>query len=79
MPKIDNLFIVQGEYINKEYDINGNKVKLFDDNANYWGTQVPKQGAEERFFGVACDEKTIVVSEYGKDCADLELVMIKRR
>lgn len=30
---------------------NGNKVKLLDDNATYWGNQVEKQGANGRCFG----------------------------
>ena len=59
--------------------MNGNIVKLLDDNASYWGTQVEKQGAPGRCFGIACDEHYIVVSEYGQDGANAELVIFKRR
>ncbi len=79
MPKINNLFILQGSFVNMEYTLNGNHIKLLDDNAVYWGTQVEKQGVEGRCFGIACDEHYILVSEYGKDGADAELVMLKRR
>ena len=79
MPKIDNLFVLQGAFINQEYKINGNSVKFLDDNASYWGNQVEKKGAEGRCFGIACDERYILVSEYGKNGADAELVVIKKR
>ena len=46
MPKIDNLFVLQGSFINQEYKINGHSVKLLDDNASYWGNQVEKLGSE---------------------------------
>ena len=79
MPKIDNLFSLTGSFINQEYKLNGNTIKLFDDNASYWGNQVEKQGTQGRCFGIACDEHYIVVSEYGKDGVDAEIVMVKRR
>ncbi len=79
MPKIDNLFSLTGSFINQEYNFNGNMIKLFDDKANYWGNQVEKQGVEGRCFGIACDERYILVSEYGKDGVDAEIVMVKRR
>lgn len=79
MPKIDNLFSLTGSFINQEYKLNGNTIKLFDDNASYWGNQVEKQGAQGRCFGIACDEHYIIVSEYGKDGVDAEIVMVKRR
>ncbi len=77
MPRIDNLFVLQGSFINQTYHINGNAVKLLDDNASYWGTQVEK--GDGRCFGVACDEDYILVCEYGKDGADAEIVVFKRR
>ena len=77
MPQIDNLFVLQGSFVNMEYTINGNSVKLLDDNAIYWGTQVEK--TDGRCYGIACDEHYILISEYGKDGKDAELVMLKRR
>ena len=79
MPKIDNLFILQGSFINQTYQINGNSIKLLDDNASYWGNQVEKPGTEERCYGIACDEHYIFVCEYGKNGADAEIVMLKKR
>ena len=77
MPHIDNLFVLQGSFVNMEYTINGNKVKLLDDNATYWGNQVEK--GDGRCFGIACDERHILVSEYGKGGADAEIVVFKKR
>ena len=79
MPKISNLFGLQGSFINMAYQINGNSVKFLDDKASYWGNQVEKLGVEGRCFGIACDDHYILVSEYGKDGADAEIVILKRR
>ena len=77
MPKITNLFVLQGSFVNMSYAVNGNNVKFLDDSASYWGTQVEK--GDGRCFGIACDEHYILVSEYGKDGTDAELVMLKSR
>jgi len=79
LPKIDDLSVLQGSFINMEYTINGNVVKLLDDNNTYWGTQVENPAAEGRCFGIACDERHILVCEYGKDGSGAEIVMLKRR
>lgn len=74
---IDNLYVLQGSFINQPYNINGNEVKLLDDNATYWGNQIMKN--DSRCYGIACCEKYILVSEYGKDGADVELIVLKKR
>ena len=76
---IENLFVLQGSFINKEYNLHGNSMFLLDNNATYWGTQVEKPDTEGRCFGIACDEKYILVSEYGKDGSNPEIVMLKKR
>lgn len=74
---IDNLYVLQGAFINQPYTINGNNVKLLDDNVSYWGNQIMKD--DDRCYGIACCEQYILVSEYGKDGADAELVILKKR
>lgn len=74
---IDNLYVLQGSFINQPYNINGNEVKLLDDNATYWGNQIQK--SDGQCYGVACDERYILVSEYGKDGSDPRIVVFKRR
>ena len=76
---IENLFVLQGSFINQEYKLNGNSLFLLDNNATYWGTQVEKPNAEGRCYGIACDEKYILVSEYGKDGSNPEIVVLKKR
>ncbi len=75
--RVENLYVLQGSFINQSYSINGNEVKLLDDNAIYWGNQVMK--SDNRCYGIACCQRFILVSEYGKDGTDAELVMLKRR
>ncbi len=74
---ITNLYVLQGSFINQAYNLNGNNIKVLDDNASYWGNQVQK--SDGRCYGIACDEKYILVSEYGKDGADPEIVVLIRR
>ena len=79
LPEIDNLFVLQGSFVNEEFRINGNSVRLLNDKAFYWGTQVPHPTAADRCFGIACDERYILVCEYGINGADAEIVLLKRR
>jgi len=88
LPQIDNLFVLQGSFVNMTYPINGNMVKLLDDNATYWGTQIERlrvgdgtSGMKDdgRCYGIACDEHYILVSEYGQDGTDAEIVVLKKR
>ena len=79
LPKITNLFVLQGSFINLEYEIHGQHIRLLDDNASYWGTQVEKPGSDGRCFGIACDEQIILVSEYIKDGKDARIVLYKSR
>lgn len=79
MPKIHNLSVLQGSFINLEYTINGNKIKFLDDNATYWGNQVEKPDEKGRCFGIACDERHILISEYSEDCTNPELLFFTRR
>ena len=79
MPVIDNLFVLQGSFINLEYKMNGNTFFVLDKDKSYWGTQVEKLNSNGRCYGIACDEKYILVSEYGRDGADAEIVVLKRR
>lgn len=74
---LTNLYVLQGAFVNQAYSVNGNEVKLLDDNAMYWGNQVVKD--DGRCYGIACDETHILVSEYGADGANPEIVVFKRR
>lgn len=75
--QVDNLFVLQGSHINLPYTINGNTTKLLDDNATYWGTLVPKNDGQ--YYGIACCDNFILVSEYGNGGSDAEIVVLKKR
>ncbi len=79
MPKIDNLFVLSGSFINQAYNINGNNIKVLDDKASYWGNQLEKPGSPGRCLGIAADEHYILVSEYSQGGQDAEIVLLKKR
>lgn len=79
MPEVTDLAALAGSFINLEYGFpGGQKAKLWDDSRVYLGWQLPKQGSE-RCYGLAADERYLMVSEYGEDGKDPELVVFKRR
>lgn len=83
MPKITELTPLNGAFVNLAYPMpNGKSVKLLDDNAVYLGTQVRCEfddGEGEKCFGLVAGMDFLMVSEYGKNCSNPELVVFTRR
>lgn len=80
MPEIDELYALIGNYVNLEYPLPGGKtVKFLDDSSIYLGNQVECESVEGRCYGLLADERFLLVSEYGIDGADPEIVMYVRR
>ena len=76
---LTDLNLLNGSYINLEYTLpNGQKVKLLEDDKMYLGNEIEVEG-KERCYGVAADEKYLLVCEYGCNGADPEIVVYKRR
>lgn len=76
---VSDMNLLFGAYVNLEYTLpNGQKVKLLDDKKVYLGNQVEQPG-KERCFGVAADEKNLLVCEYGCNGADPEILIYKKR
>lgn len=76
---ITDLNLLNGFYVNLEYPLcNGGSVKLLQDNNIYWGNQIEIPGSE-RCYGIVADDKMLLVSEYGCNGADPEIVLYKRR
>ncbi len=76
---VTDLNLLNGFYINLEYQLpNGQKVKLLEDNHVYLGNQIEIPGSE-RCYGIAADNKYLLVCEYGCHGADPEIVLYKRR
>lgn len=83
MPEITQLYCLPGFFINLEYSTPGGKVKLLDDTCIYLGAQVEPtfamgEGAE-RCYGIAAGLDFLLVSEYGRDGTDPEIVVYRRR
>jgi len=80
MPRVEKLNALVGGYINLEYRLpNGQTVKFLDDNATYLGNQLACEFGGERCFGIAANMDFLLVCTYGKDGADPELVVYKKR
>ena len=83
MPLITELLPLNGAFVNLAYPMpNGVSYKLLDDDAIYLGTQVEclfDDGSTGRCFGVVAAPDFLLVSEYGANGFDPQLVVYKRR
>lgn len=78
MDKVTSLNNIKGSFANLEYSLpSGQKVKFWDNNKIYFGTQLHKADSD-RCYGILADEKYLMVSEYGADGADAEIVVFMR-
>lgn len=78
MEEVTDLNALKGSFINIEYTLpNGERIKLWDDNKIYLGNQLHKKDSE-RCYGIAADEKYLMVAEYGDYGTDAEIVVFKR-
>ncbi|MBQ9472518.1 MAG: DNA-binding protein, partial [Ruminococcus sp.] len=73
-----------GKFVNLEYRLpNGMRVKFLDDETTYLGAQLESEFDEhacsDRCFGVLAGTDFILISTYGADGADPELVLYKKR
>lgn len=80
LPKVESLNALVGQYVNLEYRLpNGSAVKFLDDRTTYLGNQLECAFGGERCFGVLANMDFILIATYGKDGADPELVLYKKR
>jgi len=80
LPKVENLNVLSGEYINLEYRLpNGEKVKFLDDHATYLGNQLACEFGGDRCFGIAANMQFLLVCTYEENGANPELVFYKQR
>lgn len=78
MDPVSTLYALKGAYINLPYTLPGGQNACFwDDNAIYLGNQVFKRGSD-RCYGLAANERYLMVCEYGADGRDAEIVVYKR-
>ena len=80
MPKVEKLNALVGGYVNLAYPLpSGASVKFLNDGTTYLGTQLEPEFGGDRCFGVLANMDFILVSTYGADGADPELVLYKKR
>ena len=80
LPKIENLNVLPGSFVNLEYRLpNGDMVKFLDDKASYLGSQLECEFGGDRCFGIVANMDFLLVCTYGENGANPELVMYKKR
>ena len=80
MPRLEKLNALVGKYVNLAYRLpNGESVRFLDGRTTYLGNQLEPEFGGERCFGVVANMDFILISTYGKDGADPELVLYKKR
>lgn len=77
--QVEDLELLNGFYINLEYPLpNGQSVKLLEDDQIYLGNQIEIPG-NDRCYGIAADDKYLLVCQYGCGGADPEIIVYKKR
>ena len=80
MPKLEKLNALVGSYVNLAYPLPGGlSVKFLDDRATYLGNQLEAEDGSGRCFGVLANMEFILISSYGCEGADPELLLYKKR
>lgn len=75
---VEELYLLSGAYVNLEYPLpNGTGVTFLNGQDVYLGNQI-EQANSERCYGVVANEAFILVSEYGCNGADPEIVLYKK-
>lgn len=79
MEEVTGLNTLPGSYVNLEYRLpSGQAVKLLDDGKVYLGNQLCKKDSG-RCYGLAADERYLLVCEYGEGGSDPEIIVYKKR
>ena len=80
MPKLESLNALVGKYVNLEYCLpSGEHIKFLDDNTTYLGNELSCEFGGERCFGVVANMDFILISEYGVNGENPELIVYKKR
>lgn len=76
---ITDLHLLNGFYINLEYPLpNGKAVKLLADENIYWGNQIERPDSE-RCYGLAADDRFLLICEYGCAGSNPEILLYPKR
>ena len=79
LPRVENLNVLPGEFVNLEYILpNGEKVKFLDDKQTYLGSQLESASGDKCVGIVACMD-FLLVCTYEENGENPELVIYKKR
>ena len=79
LPRVENLNVLPGEFVNLEYILpNGEKVKFLDDKQTYLGSQLENASGDKGVGIVACMD-FLLVCTYEENGENPELVIYKKR
>ena len=77
LPKVEDLNVLPGEFVNLEYTLpNEEKVKFLDDNATYLGNQLE---GKSKCYGIVANMDFLLVCTYEENGANPELLMYRKR
>ena len=80
LPRVEKLYALAGKDVNLAYRLPGGaEAKFLDDRKTYLGNQLESAFGGDRCFGVLAGMDFILISTYGKDGADPELVLYRKR
>ena len=83
LPKISELYPLNGSLINLEYTLpNNSKIKLLDDNEIYLGNQVECEFNDKEnktYFGLIANLNFLLICEYNEDWNNQEILIYKKR
>ena len=83
MPKIDDLYPLNGSFVNLEYILpSGKKTKFLDDKEIYLGNQVEclfNDDEIKKCFGIVANMSFILVCEYEESGKNSEILLFKKR
>ena len=80
LPKVKDLNVLPGSFVNLEYRLpNGNPVKFLDDKATYLGNQLECEFGGDRCFGIVANMDFLLVCTYEENGENPELVIYKKR
>lgn len=83
MPKINELYAINGAYVNLAYPMpSGYDTKLLDDKQIYLCNQVECEFNDKsliKCFGLVAGMDFLLVAEYGENCTNPELLVFKKR
>lgn len=82
MPKINELYPLHGSFVNLEYNLNGNRIKLLDDNDTYLGNQIEcefNNDETKSYFGIVSNMNFLLICSYNEDITNPEIIVYKKR